>query len=183
MNKKIIIWVGVIAGIGGLGYAFYAFYKRQMTLAMSYCFKIATLKFLKLDKNQTIIDVNIKVRNQSDLRIDITNYNFDVYINDKKVTHISNPTSVDLLANAVSIIPLRIEFSPSKFFDLGNVISLLSSAITDYKNFKIRISGSLGAKLNFINIKDLPIDMTMNLAEILSDENKVDANKLTCNIV
>ncbi len=181
--KKIIIKLSMIVAGAGIIYAFYNYYKREMQLAMSFCYKFSKVKIVKASKDQFIINLTIKIRNQSDLRINLQNYSFEVYINGKFITVISSVSSVDLLANAVSELPVRIEFNPQKLFNIADVTKLIATALTDQNNFKIQLKGKIAAAINFIKIKDLPIDMTMSLAEIMKPADPNAPAKLDCKIV
>lgn len=182
--KKAIIIGTMLIGIAGIGYAFYSYIKKQIQQAMSFCYKFSAINFLKLDKSEFIILLTIKIRNQSDIRLNLDSYSFDVFINGKYVTNIVSPSSIDLLANAVSEFPVKIIFNPSKLFNLADVVSLISTALTDKKNFLIKLKGNISASVSFIRVKNLPIDMQMSLEEILApaDPNKPN-DKLDCKIV
>ncbi len=181
---KVVIVTSMIVGGAGIIYAFYNYVKKQLQQAMSFCYKFSSVKIAKAEKESFIILLTIKIRNQSDIRALLDNYSFEVFINNKFITVINSVTSVDLLANAVSEIPVKIEFNPSKLFNLADVLVLIATALTNKKNFIIRLKGKITASVNFIKIKDLPIDMAMSLEEIMkpADPN-APSTKLDCKIV
>ncbi len=181
---KVVIVGSMLVASAGIIYAFYNYVKKELQQAMSFCYKFSNAKIVKAEKSSFIITLTIKIRNQSDIRAKIDNYMFRVFINDKFITTISSLTSVDLLASAVSEIPVKIEFNPQKLFNLAEIIKLTTSALVDQKNFIIRIQGTIAASVNFIKIKDFPIDMKMSLAEIMkpTDPNAINT-KLDCKIV
>lgn len=181
--KKVIITLSILAGIGGLGFALYAFYKRQITLAMSYCYKFSNISFINTSKDRFTIDLTLKIKNQSDIRLNLPNYMFEVYINNKFITTVASAVPTDLLANAVSLLTVRIDFNPSKVFNFSDVLSLIASALTDKSKFVIRLKGKISANISFIKIKDMPIDMQMTLADILAPADPNAPEKLQCQIV
>ena len=183
MKHKGLILTTIFLGIVGLGFALYAFIKREMLLAMSFCYKFSNVKLINTSKNNFIIDLTIKIRNQSDLRVNLTSYSFQVFINDKFVTTLSNETNTDVLANAVSELTIRIDFDPSKMFSLVDALQLAVIALTDQSKFFITINGSVSAKINFISIKNLPINMKMSLADIMKPEDPNAPAKFDCKIV
>lgn len=180
--KSIIFTVATFAAIGAIAFGFYQFYKRQMRLALSFCYKFSKINIITLSKTKLTLDLTLKIRNQSDIRLNLSDYSFQVWINGKFITVISSVSNTDLLANAVSFLTLRVDFDPSKVFDANDLVTLTLTALTDKKNFIIKIKGKISAKANFIKIKDLPIDMQMSLEDIMKPDEKAD-EKIECKIV
>jgi LEA14-like dessication related protein len=183
MSKKAVILSAIFLGLAGMGFALYQFVKRELLLAQSYCYKFGSVNVITVNENRFTIDLTIKIKNQSDLRITITNYNFKIFINDKQVLTLSSVANVDVLANAVSELTVRIDFDPSSVFNLSDIASLGVLALTNQSQFFITLSGTIDAKVNFISIKNLPFNKKMSLAQIMAPDNADPTAKLDCNIV
>ena len=180
-NKNLIVG-SIIIGLGLLGIGIYAFYKRQIALVTNFCYKLANLKFINLKIDQVTLDLTVKFKNQSDISVGLSSYNFDVYINGNFITNISSTSDAVILANAVSSLVVRIDFNPSSVFDLQGAGKLLYQALTDKSNFIIEIKGTVSAKINFVKINNFPLDINMCLADILAPSNKDDTMNLQCTI-
>jgi hypothetical protein len=63
---------------------------------------------------------------------------------------------------------MNIKFDPLKFWKESDALALVIYATTSRKNFIIRVNGYLSAKMNFISIANMPIDISMTLDEILN---------------
>jgi LEA14-like dessication related protein len=179
--KKIVVTTSVLAGIGAIVYGLYKFYKYQVSLAMEYCYKISNYKINALDQNGINMDLFIKIENKSDFVITIVGYDLDILINGKDVGHIVSSSQYTLLNKSITEISVNVLFNPLASFNLMDVVSLLSYAATDKSKFIVEVKGTISGKMNFIQIKNFPIDIKMSLAEILAPEDP-NKPKTVCDI-
>jgi hypothetical protein len=179
--KKIIITTSIFAGIGAIAFGLYKFYKYQLSLAMQYCYKISRYNFNALNQDGINMDLFINIENKSDFSVTIIGYNLDILVNNNKVGTVISKTQYTLANKSITEIGLNILFNPLTSFNLTDVISLLGYALTDKSKFIIEVKGSLSGKMNFIQIKDFPIDIKMSLADILAPEDP-NKPKTVCDI-
>lgn len=179
--KKVIITSSIVAGIGAIVYGLYRFYKYQVSLAMEYCYKITNYKFNALDQNGINMDLFLKIENKSDFIITILGYDLDILVNGKNVGHVVSKTQYTLLNKSITEIGINVLFNPLSSFSLVDVIALLTYAVTDKSKFIIEVKGTISGKMNFIQIKNFPIDIKMSLADILAPEDP-NKPKTVCDI-
>jgi LEA14-like dessication related protein len=180
-TKKILRWSGFIAGISMLSYGIYKYYMGQIEKAFQYCYKISNIKMRKLSKELISFDLFVKVLNRSNFDATVTHYNFDIIVQGKQVVNLKQENPFYVKANGVTEIDVLINFEPKIKYTLAEAIDLILKGTTDKKNFIIEVKGSMGANIDFIKIKELPIDMKFTLEEILAPSNEGDAN-LKCDI-
>ena len=178
--RKSLIWSGVIAAASAIGYGIYLFYKRQIGLAMQYCYKISGLKFLKIEKDNISIQLNIKIQNRSDFTVEIKGYDFDIYLNDKKIANVISNKSEMLLGNAISELTFVASCNPQQIFDKEYIAKLISYAITDRRRITIKVVGLINAQMNFVSLKKLKFDYETTAYDII---NAPPTEKIKCDIM
>ena len=179
-NRKLIIG-GAITGLALMGVGLYMFYKRQLNLAMQYCYKITNFTPIKVSKDMMSFELYMNIENKSSFAMVLEGYAFDIYLNDKKVTHVVNKTNTPIKNNGVSSLHFTVNFDPKAFWDLTYILQLLSYFITDKSKIKIRIVGTMSAKADFIKVHAFPLDITMTVADILAPPDP-NAPKVVCNV-
>jgi LEA14-like dessication related protein len=177
MNKgaKVLLSVLALAGTVAVGYGLYGFVLKQIKGAMNFCYKIANVKFVAISANLVSFVLDIKLLQNSDFRLQINNYFLNIAINGKVVASVKSSKTIDVLPKAVTYLSANVSFNPSNLFDMDYVLGLLSTAVTDQKNFIIEISGSVDVSVNFLHFP-LPIKIKMTLADIMAP-SPVDPKK------
>jgi len=172
--KKVLITTSVLAGIGAVAYGLYKFYKYQVSLAMQYCYKISNYKFNTLNQDGINMDLFVKIENKSDFVFTIVGYSLDILINNNKVGTVISKQQYTLANKSITEIGLNVLFNPIASLNLTEAITLVSYALTAQSKFIVEIKGTFTGKMNFIQIKDFPLDIKMSLADIMAPE---DPNK------
>jgi LEA14-like dessication related protein len=145
----------------------YAFYKKQIAAALNYCYKISKVKINNVAKNDIDLDVTVKIRNNSEFILNVTKYSMNVAINGAIVANIASNTPQIIQNKGVSEIVMKVKFDPAKFFKDSDILGIVIAATTNRKAFIISVNGSLSAKMNFLSLTNIPIDISMTLDEIL----------------
>lgn len=179
MRKTLIVAI-VFIGIGLVGYGMYSFVTKEIEKATHYCYKIKRYKFRQLTKDNIGLDVDVLIRNRSAFDVDVYGYNFNVYVNNRKVANVVNKTKQTINNNALSQLTLSVDFKPKDLFpSLAEAALLVSYAMFNKEKFIIKVEGTVSAGSSGVQLKDLPLSITMNLAEITKD----DPNKEICSVI
>lgn len=180
---KSLIALFAISGAVSMGYGLYLFIAAQIRGAMNFCYKIANVKFISISGDLISFVLDLKFLQNSDFKVTINSYFFNIAINNKLVASIKDTTKIIVLPKAVSLIKTHVKFNPSQFFKLDYLTGLLYTATADQKNFVIQVKGTVNVQLNMLSFK-LPIDIKMNLEDIMkpSPTNIKDDKMLTCKI-
>ena len=180
MNKKVLIIVGVIAGFGLLGYGLFQWYRTQIDKVMQYCYKIKRYKIIQFDMNKILMTIDVLIRNKSAFDMDINGYDMSVYINDVKIAVLKDTLTQKVNNNSLSLITLNVDvIAKNLFTDLKKLGQLIVWSAMDKSKVIIKVQGNVSASSSFIKIKDLPINISMSLQEILTD----DPNAEVCSVV
>lgn len=170
--------IGIGLGIGLIGFGLTWQIMQQIKLAKSYCYKIKGLIFKTTTAENITVEVTIAIKNKSDIALDVLGYNFDFYLNDRLVGVIESDQTQSVVANGVSEVKATISFNPTKLFDKNYALTLLSYLLTSKERIVTRTVGYVRAKHSFMFPIKVPLDIKMNLKEILAD----DPNAEQCNI-
>jgi|694.fasta_scaffold06481_31 LEA14-like dessication related protein len=121
-------------------------------------FKINSASISKVD-----LTAFFKLNNTGSLDIMISDQEYDVYINDKFVSRISNPDKITI-APGENILPNRITFTLADVLKAG--IANLSYIISDRDKVNISLKGKRSMKIGFISFNNVEINEVFNLGSI-----------------
>jgi LEA14-like dessication related protein len=164
--KKIWIAIGVLSVLGVGGYFGYQWVQNQRRLLTNFCFKFGGVKVNKLSLNQVSIEITISIKNRSNIDLVIDGYTFDISIEGNKLTTITAKESVSLQSMTWSTFPIKIDLNPK---DIGKNIlnpAVLAKMLGDLDNTTIGISGYISAAALGIDLKHLPINVSLLVADM-----------------
>lgn len=172
--KKVLI-PALILATGGLIFGFYKHFQRQATLAMDFCYTIKGFKIIEISKKRIALQIDLWFKNKSKLDLKIMGYDFDIFINNQKVTKVVSNEKQTLAGESFSVLSFTIDFDPNTKWDSKELLTILAYAISDKSKVVIRTTGYVSAGINFVKIENLPITIDYTLAELLkpSDPNEV----------
>jgi LEA14-like dessication related protein len=155
----------IIAGVIGvtttvaLAYLYLQFKKLKST---KICFK--GLKVKSISGKDVNFDVFLNVNNSSDAKIEIVSQNYDLYLNNKFITKVSNNAPSVIQANADSLLGVNVSFNPS---DVLKVIGQSALAmITQPETVKVKLDIKL--KVKFFGFKiSLPIVVEKSIKDLI----------------
>lgn len=104
-----------------------------------------------------------KLNNTGSLDIMISDQEYDVYINDKFVSRISNPDKITIVPGE-NILPTRITFTLADVLRAG--IANLSYIINNRDKVNISLKGKRSMKVGFISFNNVEINEAFNLGSI-----------------
>jgi len=143
--KKIFIAVGALTLLGGV----VMWGKYQSELAQKLVFDMKNAKLKKLNGNEIILDFDFEIKNPTDIAIDISSIEIDIYANDKFATKITTKNPTSLLSNRDNYIPLSMSFSPKVIFsDFGFLVDIASNM----KNIRLKFQGKIRVRKFGLNI-------------------------------
>lgn len=169
--KKLFIGIGLLGGIGTLGYGLYKYYMVQIAKAMNYCYKIKSYKINNFSMTNLSMNLGVLFRNQSEFDLDIYGYNITVYINDVKTAVLKSNSKTAIAHNDTTLINMQVDVNPQIIFsDTKKLAQIILWSVTDTSKIIIRIEGTLSAGASFITVKDLPLKISMSMKEIMTDD-------------
>lgn len=126
-TKKWII-VGVLGAVSialAIGYI-------QYKKLMNYAIKFKGAKIKKLSATLFDFDLFINFTNNSDIKFEILEQDYKVYVNEKFVTKLVNYTQTPIAPKSTSVIPVNVQFDPQSVLKtLGkNIVGILSKPET-----------------------------------------------------
>lgn len=175
-NKTILV-VGL--GVLTLG-AIYWLYN-QLSLAMKYCYKIKDFKINKLGLNDTNLTIFVAVKNFSSIQATVQKLDLDIFVNDILVSKVlNNDVATVIAANSVSNVKIDVQFSLKEILktDMAKATQLLIDLTTNKDAVKITTKGVMALQVGAVNIKNINVDVTMTVKDILAD----DPNAFVCDI-
>ena len=152
--------------IGGLAYGIYNFYVRQLELLSYLSYRVVGVKILKSSLEFTNIMVNLEVTNNSEINVTITDYYFEVFINNIRIATLQNTTLNQRLngfGNS-SVFPLILQITNAQILNKSNLLTGIAETLG---NTKFDIVGYYGIKKGIINISKLDVNETFILKEFL----------------
>lgn len=166
MKKSIIIGIVVLVLLIGAGY----FAKKQMDKAMKYCYVYNFKKSRVIKASATALDIDFAVdfKNNSDIEAQIDGYKFDVLINGIKVSEVKTNTVAKIAANAFTTIVVPIKVNPTSLLSKKLINQeTIKNFISDKSKIKIGIKGSVSGGALGVKVKDMPIEVSYTLAEMM----------------
>jgi LEA14-like dessication related protein len=151
--KKAKYWIiaGVVGLTGATALWVYGQYKKLLKNVTG--FKSMKLDVLTLDRIK--MKVVVTYENKMDIDVNLTDQKYDIYLDDQYATTLTNKELTTLKSNAVSEIPLDLDFNPSDVFKRLKIGP--AKLLTDYKNIRVKIVMKLKVKLLFFSI---PVNYT-----------------------
>lgn len=162
LKQKNWILAGVaLAGLFGIG----AYLKRQFDYLYNATYKISSAIINNIGLSNIRFSIYITLTNKGDISAWIRNQSYDVFVNDVFIVNVKNPTDVHLNSNGDTILPLAIEFDPSKL--LSTAVKNITSLLLDKSKIVFRIEGKLSAEAGAVKMKDFKFNMLYTLQEII----------------
>jgi len=153
---------GLLVATAGL----IAYFKRQMNLLYDACYTISGGVVHSLTLSSVKMTLFFKFVNESDLTIQVSNMEFNIYVNNMFVTKILKPDVQTIYSKSDAIVKLDFQFNPKDLLRAG--ITNIEPLIYDKEKLIIGIKGFLSAKTGIVKLSKFPIDEAITLKEILT---------------
>jgi LEA14-like dessication related protein len=140
IQKKHIIAgaIGVVTILGALAYL-------QYKKLMNYTIGFKGIKIKKISASLIDLELFISFMNNSDVKFDIVEQIYKVYMNDKFVTKLSNDVSTTILPKSPSVFPINVKFNPTEVLSVLklNAVAILSKPDTIILTIETKLKVSL----------------------------------------
>ena len=171
--------VGIVASVAAIGYGIYLFYKRQVALALQYCYKLHGIKIFHVRKDSINFEIGVKIQNRSNVTVTMNGYDLDVYMNEKKIANVKSDKRFIIAQSGISEVAFEVDFDPSKIFDAKYLLTILAYWLTDQSRIVLRVTGTLNLSMDFIRMKDFKFDYQTTVQEIV---NSAPDTNMKCDI-
>ena len=169
---KIAIWTGIAIFVTGAIYAI----QREIKLLKSYCWKITHFTINDFTLKKLDIDLNVSIRNISNIDITIIGYSIKIDIDGRYIGNVVNNVPLYVPANDLTTTVINFNTNPYDVLDLQYILAEVKKFQTDTNNIQFRMYGSATVQKG-IKIS-VPFDLTMSYA----DMQKTDPNLIACKI-
>ncbi len=135
----------------------------QYKLLKETCFSFDGYEPLALNKDHIKIEISLKVRNRSEIELDIRGYEFDISINNYKVSKVFSKAPIKIKKQGFTTLKLIVDVNPKS---VGN-LNFLSGLLLNYQESVVKIKGSLTVKTGGILAKHIPITAESKLRDMI----------------
>lgn len=165
--KKVL----VLGGLASIGYAFYYYFKKQISLALNFDYKLKDAKVIKLDTKGATLDFAIEVSNNSSFQVDIMGY--DIAFKYKNVQLGNTKSNKRFTVNADSKFVVQ-SIGDVSFQNAKSVLLPFVKDVIDRKPIQVDVEGyidvefsSFSRRIEFNNktftySKDLLVDVGLD---------------------
>ena len=169
--KKIL----VLGGLATIGYSFYYYFKKQLSLALNYDYRIKNIKVLNLTNDNATIECSLEIINKSTFQIEVLGY--DITLKLKGVPFANTKSEIPFLILPDSSFTVNangnIDFKKSKEILFPFIKDVLAKKPVD-----IEVDGFISVKfLNLqrkINFDNSKFTYSENLLRDYGIEDEVD---------
>lgn len=162
----------IFGGIAIAGVVLFAYLKKQYNLLYNACYTIAGGVIHSLGLDKVKLTLFFKIVNESDINVEVSNMDFNIYVNNMFVTKILKSEPQTLKSNSDTIIKLDVEFVPADLLRAG--LSSIEPILYDKEKLIITTKGSLSVKAGFIKLKKFPFSVDITLKEMLEPRKDQD---------
>ncbi len=111
--------------------------------------------------NHADINGHLYVKNNTDISVNILNYNLSFFINDMYAGKIKNSTKINIPSNSEISIPVSLSFNP---------LALLTN-FGNLPDSNLRIKGTLSLNSGFIYLNWIKVDETQTIKNLLNNHS------------
>jgi hypothetical protein len=176
--KKIGIIALIIGGAGLLTWTAVTIYKNVMLL-LDYCFNPVGYRIISLSLKRFLFEVDLQIKNKSDINVYITGYNFKIYVDGKFATTVHSSTDAVtggplrqlLKAKDFSILTLQVDFDPKDVFKAVASVTEIQKAILKPEDMLIGFDGTVSIEVEGVAVKDYAYKDAYSLKYMLPDKD------------
>lgn len=167
---------GLIIGFLGISaISVISYFKKQFNLLKNACYAISGGVIHNLSLDSVKMTLFLKIVNESDLTVQLSNMNFNIYVNKMFVTNIKKDDIQTLYSLSDTIVKLDFEFNPKDLLRAG--ITNIEPIIYDKEKLIVTIKGSVSVKAGVLKISHFPIEEEITLKELLAPSPDSDRCK------
>ena len=160
----------IFLGVSGLAFGIYKFYMAQVEILKQLAIRIGDVQVIEGGYQNVKLLIKAVITNNSEINFTLTGYDLELYVNDKKVSNITNSGLDERLEGFgnESQIDFYATFSPKQFFEtdlLGGILNL-------FDRTNIRVVGTASVKKGIFKYNKYPVDISFQLADVLWGDNE-----------
>ena len=168
--KTFLKIAGIFTVFGVIGIGVYAGKVYHDIKNISY--ELVKYQFKGIKEGKAFIDFILRIKNISIVRIKIVGYEFDIFINDIRVGAIKGTKEQVIKPEQYSLLSIPLGINLAETFGLVRSADILSSLATNPKAIVISLKGMFAAEVFKLKVKNIPIDYSISLQEIISIMNE-----------
>ncbi len=155
----------LLLGVGGVAYGLYTFYLKQLEILENLTYRLKRIRLGSISLDSTEVNLTLEVVNNSDISITITNYYFDIFVNNVFVGVVQSSNVNQQLKGlgGISTFDVTIKVKNSAFIGTN----LISGLRENFQNATIRMKGIYGLKKGFFKFKDLQVNETFKVKDFM----------------
>jgi LEA14-like dessication related protein len=174
-NKNLILFGTATIIVSGVAIYLYRQYSFLMDSFKNGFKVISGVVIKKIDAKEINFTLIFKITNAGDLGITVKNQVYDVYINNTRVSTITNKTPLKIKANSVTSFPLDININPTDLSKVLNINTLLAG-MSNKNKLIFRVNGMFSFSAGMLKIKDFTFEQTFTLADLMTPSENTTAN-------
>lgn len=155
-----------ISGITAIG----IYFKRQFNKIYNAQWAFGGIRHLNIGLNRIAFTVLFNIDNTSDMSVDVSEQNYDVFINNVFVSTVKNDTNISIKSRGKSQIAFNIEFKPKDLIIAG--LTNIYDLIKDKSKVTVSIKGALSISAGIVKLKKYPFELDFLLSEIVGVKEK-----------
>jgi LEA14-like dessication related protein len=155
----------IIGGLAVAGITLLLYLRRQYNLLYNAVYTISGGIIHNLGLDKVKMTLFLKIANESDLMIEISNLDLSIYVNKMFITRIKRPEKQVIQAKSDAIIKLDVEFNPKDLLKAG--LTNIEPILYDNEKLVITTKGTLSAKTGIVTLTKFPFSVDITLKELL----------------
>lgn len=157
-NSMKRLFIGI--GLAGIGFGAYTYVKTQLEIFKNTKFKIIKVKNIGSRLKQINLELTIEVTNDSSISFKITDYYFDILMDNLVIGSAKNRTiNQEIKGNgAKSYIPIQVSL---------NTADIIVGALSGLEDKELNINGYFGIKKGIIKYRNIKVEETIKLNDFL----------------
>lgn len=156
----------IIGGLAVAGISLIAYFRKQYKLLYDACYTISGGIVHSIGLDNVKITLFFKVVNESDITLELSDMNFNIYVNKMFITNIKRTQPQILYSKSDTIIKLDFQFNPKDLLRAG--LTNISPIIYDKEKLVITTKGTFSLKTGIVKLRRFPFDESVTLKELLS---------------
>ena len=155
----------LLLGVGGVAYGLYTFYLKQLEILENLTYRLKGISLGSISLDSTEVNLKLEVVNNSDISITITNYYFDIFVNNIFVGVVKSSNLNQQLKGLGGISTFDVTIKVKNSALIGT--NLISGLRENFQNATIRMKGIYGLKKGIIKFKDLQVNETFKVKDFM----------------
>lgn len=156
--RNTLIISGLVGGVSVGGYLLY----RSILKAVKYEIIPQGVEIIDRQGQNLKLQINLAIKNPSDLKLSVSDKEFDIYLNGIYITRLKNPNKQVIYANSISSIVLTVDLNLSDVYKKlrvasGQTLSNTLNFLTDFNSQKLKLVTKISVQYGIL--PTIPIEI------------------------